>query len=80
VVTARSEQPPGRLWSSAGGVVLQHRPLLVTPHPTHKADPMAAGDPALELDSEALAAVIARFLGQGSEGQMEVAGGGGHQA
>jgi hypothetical protein len=57
--------------------VLQHRPLLVTPHPTHKADPMAAGDPALELDSEALAAVIARFLGQGSEGQMEVAGGAG---
>ena len=54
--------------------MLQHRPPLVTPHTTQKADPMPTGDPALELDSEALAAVIARFLGQFSDDQMEVAG------
>ena len=35
---------------------------------------MPTGDPAPELDSEALAAVIARFLGQFSDDQMEVAG------
>ena len=34
---------------------------------------MPTGDPAPELDSETLAAVIARFLGQVSD-QMEVAG------
>ena len=35
---------------------------------------MPTGDPAPELDSEALAAVIARFLDQFSDVQMEVAG------
>jgi len=35
---------------------------------------MPTGDPAPELDSEALAAVIALFLGQFSDDQMEVAG------
>jgi hypothetical protein len=35
---------------------------------------MPTGDPAPELDSGALAAVIAQFLGQFSDDQMEVAG------
>ena len=35
---------------------------------------MPTGDPAPELDSEALAAVIAQFLDQFSDDQMEVAG------
>jgi hypothetical protein len=35
---------------------------------------MPTGDPAPELDPEALAAAIAQFLGQFSDDQMEVAG------
>jgi hypothetical protein len=53
--------------------VLQHRPPLVTPHTTHKADPMPTGDPAPELDSGALAAMITEFLGQFTDDQLEVA-------
>jgi hypothetical protein len=52
---------------------VQHRPPLVTPHTTHKADPMPTGDPAPELDSEALAALITEFLGQFTDEQLEVA-------
>jgi hypothetical protein len=35
---------------------------------------MPNGDPAPELDSEALAAVITQFLGQFADDQLEVAG------
>ncbi|HTE65518.1 MAG TPA: hypothetical protein VK736_04580 [Candidatus Binatia bacterium] len=45
----------------------------MTPHTTQKADPMPTGDPAPELDSEAVAAVITEFLGQFTDDQLEVA-------
>ena len=53
--------------------VLQHHPPLVTPMPHARRTPMPTGDPAPELDWEALAAVITEFLGQFTDDQLEVA-------
>jgi hypothetical protein len=53
--------------------VLQHHPPLATPDTTQKADPMPTGDPAPELDLEALTAMITELLGQFTDEQLEVA-------
>jgi hypothetical protein len=57
-------------WRSRA-ILTDHSPLA-TPHPTQKADLMPTGDPAPELDSEALAATISEFLGQVPDDQMQV--------
>jgi hypothetical protein len=53
--------------------VLQHRAPLVTPQTTEKADRMPTGDPAPELDWEAVAAAIMELLGELTDDQLVVA-------